>query len=93
MVFPHELVPELARLGMLPQVNVQEFWEHLQSTGVDWAGSADGNMRRPFGLYGDDAQFDKCQNKLLIVTINDMLNPATHSMECAFPLFVLRDAT
>ncbi|OLQ01516.1 hypothetical protein AK812_SmicGene15727 [Symbiodinium microadriaticum] len=37
VVFPHELVPELARLGMLPEVNAQGFWEHAQSTGVEWA--------------------------------------------------------
>ncbi|CAE7035031.1 TNC [Symbiodinium sp. CCMP2592] len=43
------------------------------------------------GLYGDDAQYDKNQNKLIIVTLNDVLNPASHSMQSAFPLFVLRE--
>ena len=81
VVFPHELVPELARLGMLPEVNAQGFWEHAQSTGVEWAVPADGTMRRPMGLYGDDAQYDKNQNKLLIATLNHMLSPASHSME------------
>ena len=90
------LVPELAKKGLLPAVNIREFWEHAEATGVEWgqAHPAVGpKAHRPMGLYGDDAQFNQHQDKLVIVTLSDILSPETHSMATRWPLFVLRDAT
>ena len=96
VILPHELVPELAKKGMLADVNIKEFWEHAEATGVEWgqAHPAMGSKaHRPMGLYGDDAQFNQHQDKLVIVTLHDILATSKHSMSSAWPLFVLRDAT
>lgn len=93
VVLPHELVPELARKGLLPAADVDKFWTHAASTGVDWGREHPATHRhRPMGLYGDDCQFDENQNALVVVTLNDILSEATHSMASTWPLFVLRDA-
>ena len=87
----------LARKGLLAQeVDVTRFWQHVSETGVEWGQQHPAMLdksHRPMGLYGDDAQYDKNQNKLVIFTLNDVLSTAKHSMQSAWPLFVLREAS
>ena len=72
--------------GDLEEVDVPKFWDEEVPRGLL-------SKHRPLGLYGDDAQFDQNQNKLIIFTINDVLATAKHSMRATWPLFVLREVS
>lgn len=95
VVLPRELIPELAKKGLLASANIREYWQHAEATQVAWAQAHPAIGRkahRPLGLYGDDAQFNQHQDKLVIVTLSDVLSTASHSMSSGWPLFVLREA-
>ena len=86
LVLPHELMIVLQGRGDLEVCDVEKFWEEKIPRGRL-------TQHRPLGLYGDDAQFDKHQNKLVIFTVSDVLSTATHSMAATWPLFVIREVS
>ncbi|CAE7582736.1 unnamed protein product [Symbiodinium sp. CCMP2592] len=93
LILPHELMVQLSLKGHLEQGledATKKYWSHMEKTGSDHPCIHD-KMCRPLGLYGDDAQYDRNCNKLIVVTLSDCLATSKHSMAATWPLFVLRE--
>lgn len=93
MVLPHELVPWLIRHGAFPAVtsdDLKRYWGHCRDR-VPF-GRMGGEQVHPFFLWGDDCQYNKNQDKIIVIILGHVLDERTYSMETSWPLVCIREA-
>lgn len=97
VVLPHELLPWLHRQNAFPDVHGRDlasYWCHFRDK-VPWGRAAAGSEDQvhPLYLWGDDAQYNASNEKLLVVALGHQLDKRKNSLESVWPLFCVRDAS
>ena len=78
--------------GALEQNVVSAYWDHLSSH-VEWASEHvqhHGHAHQPLYLWGDDAQYNEENEKIVCVALGATLDERTSSVATVWPLFVYR---
>ena len=91
LVLPHKLLPWMLELDMLPlptDEELERYWNHLASR-VGWASShvaIHGPHFVPLWVWGDDAQYNKRNEKVVCLAIGGVLDERKHSVNITWPL-------
>ena len=96
LVLPHDVLFALHASGRLeelsPKRSIEEFWEHFkahESSPIQWPVAADRSMH-PVGIHSDDCRYTESGQKLIVFSMNLLLDG---DVKDRYPLFVLRCVT
>ena len=92
---PHQLVPWLLLQGVWPagdcvMKSVEQFWTHAELVKATWRSAAPSNKHHPLYIWGDDCTFNEQGEKLLVVAMGHCCDKDASSLDCIWPLAVLR---
>lgn len=95
MVLPHDILFGLHESGRLaklcPKQSLVEFWDNFKahvSSHIQWPVAAERSML-PIGVHGDDCRYTESGQKLIIFSMNLLLDGL---IQDRYPLFVIRVA-
>ena len=97
VVLPHKLLPWMLENGIYPQealesATVSSYWTHLSSC-LPWACEhvrRKGPQFQPLWLWGDDAQYNIANDKLVTVAMGAVLDDRRCATATVWPLFCYR---
>lgn len=95
VILPHELVPYLIQHNIMlnnddMDQEIEKYWQFLSYTGFPHSTNKAGTGCIPLWIWGDDAQYNELQSKVVIVAIGCVLDPRTCSKTTVWPLFAYK---
>ena len=93
IALPHEVVPMLLQEGILQDSadmrnEVDFYWKFLAARHFPGSEDKVGSGCMPLWLWGDDAQYNERQQKIVTIAFGAVLDSRTSSMEVTYPLAV-----
>ena len=95
VILPHLLVPFLIQNNIMLNNDdmdreIEKYWQFLSSTGFPHTMDKAGTGCIPLWIWGDDAQYNERQSKVVIVAIGCVLDTRTCSKTTVWPLFAYK---
>ena len=97
VILPHRLVEQLLEDGLFvddaeARTRAADYWAHLAKQEQVGAWAKDPGLRtaHPVYLWGDDAQHNERQEKLVVVAMGLALDPTRNSMMAMWTLFTYK---
>ena len=97
MILPHLMVEYLinSQKVVIDDTEIEDYWGHMLWRGVPWAVQhpAAGWKRKPcpLGIYGDEGQINKAGDKVVVCTMNFVLDARHDGSLHRFPMWCLRE--
>ena len=96
IVLPHDLLNALHKSGrlqsMCPEEELSDFWDNYRehtSDEIAWPAGRPTDDCVPLGVHGDDCRFTDSGQKLIVISLNILLDP----WKDRFPMAVIRYVT
>lgn len=95
IALPHEVVPMLLQDGILQysaemRSEIDFYWRFLAARHFPGSEGKVGSGCIPLWLWGDDAQYNERQQKIVTIAFGAVLDSRTSSMEVTYPLAVFQ---